>query len=134
MQLRLPEVGFARGVHCDLVAQPLELTAADVLEILALGRGGRGFVEINGDLIALPYLRAGVAGHGDAVLEGDAADGDEGDDIGRADARMRALMMGKVDQFRGATHAADGSLLHGFALAGEGDDAAVVVGVHLAVE
>ncbi len=75
-----------------------------------------------------------MPGHGDAVFEGDAADGDEGNDIGRPHARVRALMPREVDELGGLARAANGSFLDGFALAYQGDDAAVVIGVHLAVE
>ncbi len=47
---------------------------------------------------------------------------------------MSALMDVQVDQLRGSAHAADGGLGNRFAVADEGDDAAVMVGVHFAVE
>jgi len=40
----------------------------------------------------------------------------------------------KIDQLGGLAYAANGGFLNGFALAGQGDDRAVVVGIHLAVE
>ena len=47
---------------------------------------------------------------------------------------MRASVDVQIDQFSGLAHAADGGLLNGFALADQSDDAAVVIGVHFAVE
>ena len=60
--------------------------------------------------------------------------GMNGNHVGRAHARMRALMPGQVDQLRRLAHAANGRFLNGFALADQRDHAAVVVGIHLAVE
>jgi len=47
---------------------------------------------------------------------------------------MGASMCGQIDQFGSLPHAANGGFLNGFALANQSDDAAVVVGVHFAVE
>ena len=69
MHARLAEVGLARGIGGDLVANAFELAAADVFQILALGRGGGGFVEIDRDPEALRNFGAHVARHGDAVLD-----------------------------------------------------------------
>ena len=130
----LAEVRLARGVGGDLVADALELAAANVLKILPLGRRGRGFVKVNRNLKSPGDLGADVLGHGNAVFDGDAVNGDEGHHIGCTHARMRALMLGQVDQFRGFADAANRRFLNRFALADQRDDAAVVIGVHLAVE
>jgi hypothetical protein len=131
---RFAKVGQARGVGGDLVANALELAAANVFEVLPLGPRGGGFVEVDGNAVALPDLRAGVLGHGDAVFERDAVNGDERDHVGRAHAGMRALVPIQVDQLGGLAHAANGGFLNGLAVADQRDHAAVVVGVHLAVE
>ena len=47
---------------------------------------------------------------------------------------MRAGVLGEVDQFRGFSDSAQGCFGHRFRLAGQGDDAAVVVGVAFAIE
>ena len=57
MDARLAEIGLARGVGGNFVANALELAAADVFKILALGRGGGGFVEIDRNLEALRRSR-----------------------------------------------------------------------------
>ena len=43
-------------------------------------------------------------------------------------------MFGEIDQLGGLPYAANGGFLNGIALADQGDDAAVVIGIHLAVE
>jgi hypothetical protein len=60
MHARLAEVGLAGRVGGDLVADALELAAADVFQILPLGRGGGGFVEIDRNLEAAGDFRADV--------------------------------------------------------------------------
>jgi len=134
MHARLAEIGLAGGVGGDFVANALELSAANVFEILTFGRGGGGFIEIDRNLEAAGDFGSDVAGHGDAILEGDAVNGNEGYDVGGTHARVRALVMCEVDQFRSLAGAADGGLLNGFPLANEGDDAAIVVGIHLSVK
>jgi len=134
MHAGLAEVGMSCGVGGDLGADAFELAAANVFQSLTFGSAGRSFVEVDGNLEALPYLLADVVGHGHAVFNGDAVDGDERDDIGRAHAGMRAGMRVEVDQLSGFAHPANSGFLNGFALTDQGDDAAVVVGVHFAVE
>ncbi len=95
---------------------------------------GGGFVEVDRNLEALPDFRADVAGHGDAIFNRHAVDGDEGNHIGRAHAGVRALVPREVDQLGGFAYAANRGFLNGFPLAHQRDDAAVVVGVHLPVE
>ena len=75
-----------------------------------------------------------MARHGDAVFNSDAIDRDKWHDIGCAHARVRALMLGEIDQLRGLAYAANGGFLNGLALADQRNHAAVVVGIHLAVE
>jgi len=61
MNARLAEVGLADRVRRDFVANSLELAAANVLEILALGRNGGGFVEIDRNPEAARDLGSHVA-------------------------------------------------------------------------
>ncbi len=134
MDARLAEIGAARGVGGDFSADAFELAAANVLQILALGSGGGGFIQIDGNLETLGDFGSDVARHGDAVFNGHAFDRDEGYDIGCTHARMSSLMMGEVDQFGGLACAANGGFLNGLAVADESDDRAIVVGIHFAVE
>ena len=134
MHAGFAEVRTARGIGGDLCADAFELAAANIFETLALGDSGGGFVQVYGNLVALPDLLADMVGHGDAVFNGDAVDRDEGNDVGRAHARMRARVDVEVDEFGGLAHAADGGFLNGLALADQSDDAAVVIGVHFAIE
>ncbi len=70
----------------------------------------------------------------DAVLEGHAFDGDEGDHVGRADTRVRALLFREIDQRDGLFHRAEGGVGDGGGRTYEGEYAAVVVGIGFAVE
>src|SRR5208283_3933079 len=134
MDARLAEIGLARGVGRNVGTDAFELTAANVLQVLTLGRGCGGFIEIDGDLKAFCDLGSYVAGHGYAVFDSDAVDWYEGHYVGCAHTRVRTLMFGEIDQLGGLPHAANGSFLNGIALAYQGNDATVVVGIHLAVE
>ena len=134
MHAGLAKVRTARGVGRDLGADAFELAAADILQPLSFRSPRCGFVEIHGNLEALPYLFANVVRHGHAIFDSDAVDGDERNYIGCPHAGMRAGMSVQVDEFRGLTDAADGGFLNRFALADQSNHAAIVVGVHLAVQ
>src|SRR5580692_10991104 len=47
---------------------------------------------------------------------------------------MSALVLGQIDQLSRFAHSANRSLFDGLAIPNQGNDAAVVVGVHLAIE
>ena len=76
VQARLANVGRALRVGDDFLAQALELSATDVLQVGALRAGGGFLVEIDGNLVAFPDLFAHLPGQLDAVLDGDAFDGE----------------------------------------------------------
>ena len=75
------EVGFPRRVGDDFGTNALELSAPDVLEILALRRSSCGFVQIDRNFVALPYLFADMPCHGNAIFDSYAFYWDEGYDI-----------------------------------------------------
>src|SRR5215468_2746207 len=93
MQPRFAKVRLARGIGSDLIANAFELSTADVLEVLPFGRSGRGFIEINRNLVPLPNLVAYMACHGDAVFNANAFNWNERYDVGRSQPRMCALML-----------------------------------------
>src|SRR5262249_19899871 len=106
----------------------------DILKILTLRRGRRRLVEVHRNLISLPNLLPDMARHGDAVFDGQALDGDEWHHIRRPHTRVRALVLGQINQLRGLADPANNAFLYRFALAHQRDDAAVVIGVHLTIE
>ena len=69
MHAGLAEIGLARGIGRNVGADAFELAAANILQVLAFGRGGGGFVKIDRDLEALRDLGSDVARHGDAVFD-----------------------------------------------------------------
>ena len=83
---------------------------------------------------ALPDFGADVPGHRNTIFQREAINRDKGNDIGRPHARVRSLMPGEVDQLGGLPCPANRRFLNGFSLAGQRDDAAVVIGIHLPVE
>ena len=90
-----------------------------------MGRGGRGFIKIHGDLKALPYLLTHIASHGHAIFDGDAIDGDKGDDVGCAHARVRALMLAHIDELRRFLNPAESGFHRGVERLGDEDVLAV---------
>ena len=126
VKLGAADVGAAGGIAAGGVAQAFELTLADVFELDAVGAGGGGSVEVDGNTVAPPDLEAGLTGEHGALGKGDAADGDEGDDVGGADAGMDAVLLGEVDELGGLAGGADGGLDDAVGSAGDGDDGAVV--------
>src|SRR5208282_2630159 len=134
MHAGLAEIRLARGIGLYFGTYAFELTAADILQVLPFGRGRGGFVKIDRDLEAFRNLGADVARHGDAVFNRHTIDRNKGHDIGCSHARVRTLVFREIDQLGGLPYPANGGFLNGFTLADQGDHAAVVVGIHLAVE
>ena len=118
------EVGrFARKV--GTLGQPFVFALAAYGEIFALGGEGRGLVAVGGHAELSGDALGEGAGHGGALLEGDAADGDEREHVCGSDARVCAGVAAHVDELSCASHAAESGLHHGLGLADEGDDGAV---------
>ena len=128
------DVGAAGGVAAGGVAEAFELAAAHVFELDAVGAGGGGSVEVDGDAVAAPDEQAGLAGEDGALGQGGSADGDEGDDVGGADAGMDAVLLGEIDEFGGFASGADGGFDDAGGRAGDGDDGTVVSRVEGPVE
>ena len=74
-----------------------EATRTTVFEADAVGPRGGSLVEVDGDAVAPPDFETGVAGEDGALGERDAADRDERDDVGRANAGMDAALAGQVN-------------------------------------
>jgi hypothetical protein len=134
VELGAADVGAAGGVAEGGVAEALELAAANVFEEDAVGAGGSGSVEVDGDAVATPDEEASLSGEDGAVGEGGSADGDEGDNVGGADAGVDAVLGGEVDELSGFACGADGGFDDASGRAGEGDDGAVVGGVEGPIE
>jgi len=95
MDARLSEIGPARGLVAMSARNAFELAAANILQILALGRGCGGFVKIDGDLEAFRNLGSDVGApwlrQSSMVTP---VDRNEGHDIGCAHAWVRRLDAG----------------------------------------
>ncbi len=120
------DIGAAGGVTPGGVAEALELATADVFEQDAVGAGGCGSVEVDGDAVPAPDEETGLAGEEGAVRERRSADGDEGDDVGGTDAGVDAVLTGEVDQFGGLACSANGGFNDTLRSAGDGDYGAVM--------
>src|SRR3984957_378256 len=134
MQRGVADVGSAVGIVGNFGEQPFELALANSFEIGAVGTLGRGFVKINRNFVAVPDFTADLFGQGHAVFDGNTFHRDKGDDVGGAHARVRAGMFGEVDELGGFADAAQGGFGDRFGFAGQGHDAAVVIGIAFAIE
>ena len=131
---RVADIRIARRHGAHLLHQRFELAAADVLQVGAFGTPRGGLVKIDRNLQLAPDLGAQALGELDALFQRDAFDGDEGHHVGRADARVRALVLREVDQRDGLLHRAEGGIGHRGGRTDEGQHAAVVIGIGFAVE
>ena len=129
-----PKSGFLAGFVAMSARMPSNCPRRMVSRFCRSGARCGGLVEIHRNLIALPDLGADVARHGDTILDARALDRNEGNHVGRTHARMRALVSVQIDQLGGLAHATNRRFLNRLALPHQRDHAAVMVGVHLAIE
>ena len=114
--------------------QKREAAVADLLQARAVGAAGGGVVKIDRHAVAPPVLLAGGPGQSGALLQSDAAQGHEGDHVGRADTRMDAGVAGHVDQPRGDAGRGDSGCEDCVGGTGEGQHGTVVIGVDLQIQ
>jgi hypothetical protein len=117
----------------QLVGQPLVLALPDGRQILPLGPACRGLVQIDGDGQFAADALAHAPRDGRAVLHGHAGDRDEGADVSGPHPRVRAVVLGHVDDLGGLGDGLEGPLGHGVRVAHERHHGAVRVrpGVHV---
>ena len=134
MYSRIAEVRPPCRIRRDLGTDAFKLPAANIFQVLALRSCCGGLVEINRNLITLPNLGANLPRHGHTIFDAHAFDGNKGNHVRCAHARMRSPVNVQIDQFGRLAHAAYRRFLKRLALAHQRDHAAVMVGVHLAIE
>src|SRR5262249_5876539 len=105
-------------IDADVIAQALKLPRSNILQVLPFGRGCSSLVEVHRDLVALPELLAHLAGNGRTILERDAFDGDERNNIGRPNAWMCSSVLGEINELSRLPDSAYG----GFGYRGAGAD------------
>jgi hypothetical protein len=126
--------GRVSGEVADVGRAAVESATADSFEALATRGFGGGFVEVDRDSEAGPDFCAGAVGDFHAVVERCAGKRDEGDYIGRADARVNAAMDGEIDELGSFPRSANGGFGDGWRRAREGDHTTVVIGVRFPAE
>ncbi len=131
---RLADVRKPGRVRGDGVADRLELPGAHFGQVPAFGHAGGIAVEVDGNTQFLPHPRAEGDGQRDGLFCGGFAQGHEGDHVGRAHARVLALVGGEIDDTRRHLHHVEHGVDDVRSPADEGDDAPVVVRVLLGVE
>ena len=118
------EVGLLAGCGEFLGYRLILSCAADGEVASLLGKGGC-LIAIAGDAQFVGNALGEVAGHLCALLEGDAAHGDEGQHVGGTDAWVCAMVLAHVNHLSGLAHGAEGGFHHGIGFAHESDDGAV---------
>ena len=128
------DVRRAIGIFGNFGEQAFKLAFANIFQVVALRALRGGFIEIDRNFVALPNFAADFFRQSDAVFDADAFNRDERHDVGRTHARMRAGMLGQVNQLGGFSHATKSCLRNGVRLACNRDYAAIVVGVAFAIQ
>ncbi len=85
---------------------------ADVCQICSFGSGSGGFIEINGDLQFSSHAAGDLPRNLRALGQGHSLDGNEGENVGRADPRVQSLLLAHVDDFGRFGNRAKGRLGH----------------------
>jgi hypothetical protein len=134
MQTGTAEVRTARRIFANRVGKAFELAAPHFFKVRPIGAGCGSFVKEDRHIEAPPDLEAGLPRQQRALLELDAGNGNEGDYVGRPDAGVDSLLASEVNEFCRFSGASDGSLNYGRGFAGDGDDGAIVIGIHGPVE
>src|SRR5438067_1159904 len=97
MQAGLSKIRLARGIGCNLLTNAFELPAPNIFQVLPLGRSRSRFVQINRNLVTLPYLLADVPRHRDAILNADAVNRNEWHHVRRPQPWVRSLMFCEIN-------------------------------------
>ena len=104
-----PEIGSRVGVG-ELLGQRLILAGPADGQVAPLGTQGRGLVAVGRDAQFVGDAAGQRAGQLGALLECDARDGDQREDVGGTHARVCPLVVAHVDQFGGAPDSGEGRL------------------------
>ena len=91
------EVRVSIWILAQLLAEALEFSTTNIREILSRWSRRRALVEINGNLQLSPDSLAECAGESDAILHRGSFEGNEGHNVGCANARMLAGMLTQID-------------------------------------
>ena len=133
MQQRRAEIG--RPLRCrQLGGQPFELATPDVLQIAACrGRGGL-LVQEYGQVEAFGDGGGSLARQRDAIGHRRPLERHERHDVDRTESRVLSLMPPQIDPGEGGLEERDHRRRQRVAIAGKGQDGAVVRGIRLQVE
>ncbi len=90
VQARFADVRRTVWIAQSVFAQALKLTFADIFQIHTLGASRCGFIKVNRDAVALPQFPSHAARERHALFHRNTRERNEGNNVGRADARMHA--------------------------------------------
>src|SRR6202046_4415881 len=106
----LTNVRSAVRIPRDLFKQAFELPLSDTFKVRAFRSLRCGFVEIYRNAKPVPDFASNFLGQSNTILDGHAFDGNEGNNVRRAHARMCSGVLGQIDQLSSFTDAARRSL------------------------
>jgi hypothetical protein len=134
MQAGTAEVGAARRVLANRIGEAFELPSPHLFQVGPVRTSGRSFIKENGNIETPPDFEAGLPRQERALVELDARNGNEGNYVGRADAGVDAMLPGQIDQLGCLAGTAHSGLNHRGWISGNGDNGAIVVGIHGPIE
>ena len=111
----------------DLLSHTLELTLADLSEVLTMRSCSALFIEEDGYTDALTNLLTDLFRELDSLLHLHIANGDKGDNVDSAHTWVLTLVLGHVDHLDSDLDGSDDRLADSLRLAHDGNHAAVVI-------
>jgi len=131
---RVSDIRIAFRDRAYLLYERLELAASDVFQVCAIGKARGGLVKIDRDFQFAPDLGAEPLGELHTLFQRDTLDRNKRNHVGRADARVRTLLLGQIDQRDGLLHRAERSIGNRGRRTGEGQHAAVMIGIGFTIQ
>ena len=128
------EIRLTRRIGSDRRGQPFVFSPADVGKVFSIGAGCGFGVEVDRQAEFIADAAAERAGECRAFRHGNSLDGDEGDDVGCADARVNAFVEAQVDPVGGAFDRGECGIDYNPGAAGDCDDSPVMVAVARGIE
>ncbi len=134
MQLRFPNIGQTIVIPLHFLAQPFELSSADIFQVGPFRPARRRFVKINRNPVPLPDFLASSPRQRHAIFQRNPFDRNKGHYVSSANARVRPAVFRQIDQLQSFAHAQQGRLGNRVRITRQRNHAAVMIRVHLAIK
>ena len=134
MHLRLAYIRLPVVILLHRLIHSFELTAPYVLQVRALRPRRRRFIKKHRNAIAPPDLISNLPGQRHAIFQRYSFHWNKRHHVRSAHPRMRALVLGHVDQFQRSAGAQDCRFRHRLRISRQRNHAPVVIRVHLVIQ